>query len=99
MIGWLNESLMYAIEGQKLCKCGKCLHRIVYFEKALNKETNNSYITKAIYKAMGNADYYLQHYHKVTLLCYIITFWILLSKFVFYELCILTFFQKMCLKL
>ena len=59
-----NESLMYALEGQKLCKRGKCLQGIVFFEKALIKEMTNSYITIAIYNEIGNAYYFLQHYNK-----------------------------------
>ncbi|XP_071948542.1 G-protein-signaling modulator 2-like isoform X2 [Antedon mediterranea] len=53
-----------ALEGERLCKVGRCQEGVEYFEAAVRVGTDDMKTLSAIYSQLGNAYFYLQQYGK-----------------------------------
>ena len=60
-----DTCLELALEGEKLCKSGKCRDGVAFFEAALQSGTDDFRTLSAIYSQLGNAYFYLGDYVKV----------------------------------
>jgi len=59
-----DTCLELALEGEKLCKAGKCRDGVAFFEAALQAGTDDFRTLSAIYSQLGNAYFYLGDYVK-----------------------------------
>jgi len=59
-----DTCLELALEGEKLCKAGKCRDGVAFFEAALQSGTDDFRTLSAIYSQLGNAYFYLGDYVK-----------------------------------
>ena len=59
-----DTCLELALEGEKLCKSGKCRDGVAFFEAALQAGTDDFRTLSAIYSQLGNAYFYLGDYVK-----------------------------------
>jgi len=59
-----DTCLELALEGEKLCKSGKCRDGVAFFEAALQSGTDDFRTLSAIYSQLGNAYFYLGDYVK-----------------------------------
>jgi len=57
-----DTCLELALEGEKLCKSGKCRDGVAFFEAALQSGTDDFRTLSAIYSQLGNAYFYLGDY-------------------------------------
>jgi len=57
-----DTCLDLALEGEKLCKAGKCRDGVAFFEAALQSGTDDFRTLSAIYSQLGNAYFYLGDY-------------------------------------
>jgi len=57
-----DTCLELALEGEKLCKAGKCRDGVAFFEAALQSGTDDFRTLSAIYSQLGNAYFYLGDY-------------------------------------